>query len=488
MSFTSTIFIFCFFPLCIAGFHICAWLENRIGVLSRLRIKDLLLICMSLGFYLWGGMGLKGTAGIIVYMIMVYFFGCMISYYGSDRCSPSSNKKRAMALGVIILVSILFYCKYISFVTGVISDMFGMGHVIEAIWVPLGISFVTFSAISYIVDIYRGDGARGSLVDTFLYLILFTKVISGPIVLWKDFSPQIKCRKVDTDLFVSGLNRIMIGFAKKLILADYFGSVVMEIQTQVPNGIDAPTAWLCSILYTLQIYYDFAGYSDIAIGVSQLLGFRFKENFNFPYTSKSITEFWRRWHISLGTWFREYLYIPLGGNRKGSSRTLINLGVVFFVTGVWHGAGWNYIFWGCLHGTFMIIERLLKNNKLYNRIPDVIKWFATMFIVNFAWEAFRIQSITELAGFYKTMFGIGVPADLFFTWQYFLSAKVVILALIGCVGAVVLKWERLASAKRWLMETPAGFVIVEAVLIILMVIAVFCMVSSTYSPFIYFQY
>ncbi|MGC4017980.1 MAG: MBOAT family O-acyltransferase [Muricomes sp.] len=240
---------------------------------------------------------------------------------------------------------------------------------------PLGISFITFSAVSYVVDIYRGDSSAGSILDTALYISFFPKVVSGPIVLWKDFQPQIKNRTVNDVQFMDGLNRIMIGYAKKVLLADSFGLMVADIQQKMEAGMDVPTAWWCALLYMLQIYYDFAGYSDIALGFGKLLGFQFKENFHFPYVSASITEFWRRWHISLGAWFREYIYIPLGGNRKGKTRTLVNLFIVFLVTGIWHGAGWNYGLGSNIYSKFNLqpvyLFSILKEKAAYEKTENI---------------------------------------------------------------------------------------------------------------------
>lgn len=241
---------------------------------------------------------------------------------------------------------------------------------------PLGISFLTFSAISYIVDIYRGNATSGSLIDCMLFLSFFPKIISGPIILWKDFQAQINNISISFNMNIEGINRIMIGFAKKVILADSFGVCLNLISL---TNVDRITAIGGVFLYMLQIYYDFSGYSDIAIGISYLLGFKVKENFNFPYRSISISEFWRRWHISLGTWFREYIYIPLGGSHGSLNKTLRNLAIVFALTGIWHGAGFNYILWGGINAIFAIAERLFRNNTYYIKTPKIIKYVITRF-------------------------------------------------------------------------------------------------------------
>jgi alginate O-acetyltransferase complex protein AlgI len=434
---------------------------------KSIRITDVCLILISLCFYGWAE--IVGIPFIFTYILFIYIAGKLINYLKN-----SVGKKLLLGFSITVLVLVLIYFRR--------STIISM----------LGISFITFSAISYLMDIYRRDAEPKGFIDVMLYIVFFPKVISGPIVLWKDFEPQIQRAKPSLDQFAYGLNRIMIGFAKKLLIADFFGSTIDLIQTnQMSTGIDIPTAWLCTIFYTIQIYYDFSGYSDVAIGLSKLIGIDIKENFNFPYLSKSITEFWRRWHISLGTWFREYLYIPLGGNRKGKGRTLINLAIVFVVTGIWHGTGPRYILWGMLHGICMILERIFKDNKVYLKIPKAFKWLATMFVVNIGWELFRLESLGKFIEFFKIMIGKITFEDPFFTWQYFMSTKVIIMMVIAILGATLLGKPK---AQRWLNninEGKAGQTILfikQAALLLIMAFSIVTMVSSSYSPYIYFQY
>lgn len=481
MSFTTNIFLFFYFPFSILGYSVL-WLFCRKRAELGNKAGSIFLIICSLFFYGWKRPGT--VIGFLFYMLLIYILGQWISR-GSER-----NRKTAAAVGIVIVTAVLFYYKYYNFVLKEILG--GENHILQmpAIIAPLGISFITFSAISYLVDLYRGDAPVGNILDVMLYLCFFPKVISGPIVLWKDFAPQINNKKVDDKLFLDGLNRMMIGFAKKVILADTFGALVEQIQYQAfgGRGITSLTAWGCTVLYMLQIYYDFAGYSDVAIGISELFGFRFKENFHFPYISKSITEFWRRWHISLGTWFREYIYIPLGGNRKGQARNLANLGIVFLITGIWHGAGWNYIWWGVLNGICVIVERCLRDTKLYKKIPDVIKWAVTMTIVLFSWELFRFQNMEEFKIFIKIMFGKIVCEDVTYSAAYFFTSKIIVYVVIAGVGAVIPASAKLEKIKKSLNSTKAGLVIQETALLAVMIAAVISMVNSTYSPFIYFQY
>lgn len=480
MSFTNLIFLFAFFPISIFAYFAARFLTKKAASAAD-TLGNLVLILLSLGFYAWSRF--DGAFYFLIYMVFIYVMGCFVS------AGKGKKSKIIIALGAVVVLAVLFYYKYYNFAVENIPGLRQAGLEVRDIIVPAGISFITFSAISYLVDIYRRQASRGNLLDVLLYLSFFPKVISGPIVLWKDFQPQVKGRTVDDSQFLYGLNRMMIGFAKKVILADTFGLLVNDIQGQVSiRGVDCPTSWICAFAYMLQLYYDFAGYSDIAIGISAMFGFRFKENFNFPYTSQSVTEFWRRWHISLGTWFREYLYIPLGGNRKGKGRTLVNLAIVFLTTGIWHGAGWNYIWWGALHGFFMILERLVKDKDFYKKIPGVVKWGVTMVVVFFGWQLFRFPLMEDFTSFMQIMFGKLVFTDINYTWAYYLTRKTVVYMIIAVLGATVLRAAWFDKVKVRLNETKTGLVIQELALLLLMAFAVICMVNSSYSPFLYFQY
>lgn len=353
----------CFFPLCIGGFYLSLFIEHHT---KRVRVKNVFLILASLLFYGWTG--LHNLMGLIVYILLVFVLGKWLQQI------KFGLSKIYISICIVILSSILFYFKYFNFMNHAIDAVIGVNIINHHIYAMAGISFITFSAISYLIDVYRNDARAGNLWEVALYLTFFPKIISGPIVLWKDFSNSYLKPSYSLSNFIYGLNRIIIGLSKKVILADSFGATINNIEAS--SSIDCVTAWGCAFLYYLQIYYDFSGYSDIAIGLSKVFGFNVAENFNFPYRSLSITEFWRRWHISLGNWFKEYVYIPLGGNRKGKKRTLCNLFIVFFITGVWHGAGMGYLFWGVLHGVCVLGERCLKDTSFYNKIPSYIKWLA----------------------------------------------------------------------------------------------------------------
>lgn len=472
--------------------------------LKPLRLKELFLFLVSLFFYGWALFG--GIFRLCLYILFIYVAAWAIQ---TIRCKqmvfPVFQKSEddnnyyfyrgisiatiLLAVSVAIVLLYLFYYKYQGFIASIANAFLQRKIIMGSPLVPLGISFITFSAISYLVDVYNGKASAGNLLDCALYLSFFPKVVSGPIVLWKDFQPQIWEQSINLDSIVAGLEQIMIGFAKKLIMADMFGACILEIQeTALGSGIDAISAWGAVLLYMLQIYYDFAGYSDIAIGTAQLFGFSFKKNFDFPYCSKSMTEFWRRWHISLGTWFREYIYIPLGGNRKGTKKTLRNLAVVFLFTGIWHGAGWNYILWGVVNGGLILLERVVWGKSWYQRIPDFIKWLGTMFIIMLLWELFRFQSLTEVGNWISIMLGITKYEGITFTWRYFFDFRMICLMSIGILGATVLGKAGLQKKYKSYIKTKLGYAIQEFGLLLLFGIAILCMVNSNYSPFIYFQY
>ncbi len=479
MGFTTQTFLFVFFPICILAYCLIDGLE-RLGGLGRLlvklRCKDLLLIGFSLGFYMWAVR--MDAIRLLCFSVLVYLLGLLI-----DRIGKKTKTKWLFALSVVLLLAILIYYKYFGFMVSVWNILVGTNLSVGTILAPLGISFITFSAISYIADVARGKATAGSLIDCVLYLTFFPKVVSGPIVLWQNFQKQIAQRSVTFDLSFAGVNQIMIGFAKKILLADTFGICLAQIGTAKVDGI---TVVGTIVLYFLQIYYDFAGYSDIAIGLSKLFGFSFEANFRFPYRSTSISEFWRHWHISLGSWFREYVYFPLGGSRVSKIKTLRNLAVVFALTGIWHGAGWNYILWGGINAVAVVIERLIQKKTFYQKTPSVIKYAVTMLIVMLFWQLFRYQSLGDIRQLFMMLFNSSDSVHL--TWQYYFDTRVIVLAVIALLGATVFGDKRvIACYQKWVAK-PWGLVLQEVALLILFVLAVLFMINSTYSPFIYFQY
>lgn len=466
MVFSSTIFIFMFLPIVLLAYYI----------LGK-KVRNYVLLLASLFFYAWGGVEYLKT--LIVSIIINYIFGLLID----NARDKIKLKKVFLGIGVLLNLALLFYYKYFDFFVENSNKLFNTSFSLKYIALPIGISFFTFQGMSYIIDIYRKDGkVNKNPFSVALYISFFPQLVAGPIVKYKTVDNQIRNRKESIEYFSYGINRFVIGLAKKVIIADVLAAIADNIFTQYYSGIDTPTAWIGAICYTFQIYYDFSGYSDMAIGLGYMFGFKFMENFNYPYISKSITEFWRRWHISLSTWFKEYLYIPLGGNRRGN--VYLNLFIVFLVTGIWHGADWTFVLWGLWHGLFILIERFLKNKKWYINIPNIIKYIITMLIVILGWVLFRADNLDQAIGFIKTMFGINSAETLTFEYIYFINRKLIfwiVMATIGASPFIANKLKKYNGRKSFEILATIG-------ISILFVISIIFVVNSTYSPFIYFQF
>lgn len=466
MVFSSSIFIFVFLPLVLFLYYI-----------SGKKLKNYVLLLASLFFYSWGGVSYLKI--LIVSIIINYIFGILID----DVRSNIKLRKIFLRLGIILNLALLFYYKYYDFTIENINEIFNTNYSIKNIVLPIGISFFTFQGMSYIIDIYRNDGkVNKNPFSVALYISLFPQLVAGPIIKYKTIDDQIRNRKESLEFFSYGINRFVIGLAKKVIIADILAGMADNIFNLYYSGIDMPTAWIGAICYTFQIYYDFSGYSDMAIGLGYMFGFEFMENFNYPYISKSITEFWRRWHISLSTWFKEYLYIPLGGNRRGN--IYFNLFVVFLVTGIWHGAAWTFILWGLWHGFFILIERAIRNKEWYINVPRTIKYIVTMLIVILGWVLFRADNLEQAIGFIKTMFGFSKAIDITFEYSYFINKKLVFWIVISILGAVPFANNNLKKYKK-----SKNFEVLSTIIIsLLFIIPIIFVVNSTYSPFIYFQF
>ena len=483
MVFTGILYLFFFFPAVVGMYYGAAFLAGKRQI--RRILLDWILVGFSLGFYGWACFDNLYRLPCCIFLLWL----C-----GSFLEDLHKHKKKFLVILLMAAVFVLWYFRYYHFTLSNISRVLPISFTDKTILEPLGISFLVFSAISYIVDVYRGTKA-GSLMDVMLYMSFFPKIISGPLVLWKEFQEQ-RTEKKETCFTCSvggavcDLNRIMVGFAKKIILADTFGSTISHILEQEPH-YDMGTAWLIALLYMFQIYYDFSGYSDIAIGTAGLFGYRIPDNFRFPYLSASVSEFWQRWHISLGRWFREYVYIPLGGNRKGIVRTCVNLSIVFLLTGVWHGATWGYILWVAVNGFFVVLELIVREWEWYKRIPRVYKWIFTLLIIFFSWQIFRLSDEMEFGAifsFFKELFGKIRYTDTYFHWNYFLDKRLVCFLIVAALGSIL---PGTARIREWYdsQKERAGFYLVqEVVLLSLFVVSVLFMVNSNYQPFIYFRY
>ena len=420
MVFSSPIFLFVFLPLTLGLYYL----------LPR-SAKNGFLLLASLVFYAWGEIFF--VLVMLASLAFNYIFGRLIG------TAEPSRKRGYLVAGVVANLSLLAYFKYANFI---VDNLQQLGWLAGVDWsdvhLPLGISFFTFQAMSYLVDVYRGENrAQKSLFNVALYIALFPQLIAGPIVRYHDIARQIRKRTIDLLLVNSGLQRFVYGLAKKVLIANPLGLVADEVFALSGGDLTTGTAWLGIACYTLQIYFDFSGYSDMAIGLGRMLGFRFLENFNYPYVSRSIKEFWRRWHISLSSWFRDYLYIPLGGNRVGGLRTYLNLLIVFCLCGLWHGASWSFVIWGMVHGFFLVAERL-GGDKMIDRVWKPIRHLYTLFVVVMAWVLFRSSDITYAWGYYKAMFGFGNSESGVYEYFKYLNNEFLLVLLLGIVASTPL--------------------------------------------------
>ena len=478
MGFTELTFLFVFMPVTIVIYLTIDRLFHNS------KANNSVLVISSFLFYYWSS---KETLVLFAAIgILVYFAGNAIDSSIADSAGKQMRNKR-IVVPVVLLVALLIFFKYFVLITNWIKDISDISYIrIGSIIAPIGISFVVFEAISYLVDIYRGDAKTGTLLDCFTFLVLFPKLVSGPIVLWKDFQPQLSKRRVSGEKVAAGVDRIIIGYAKKAIIADTFATQIININSAMAtSGVDVQTMWLKAILIFFQLYFDFSGYSDIAIGLCNVFGFSVKENFHYPYLSKTISEFWRRWHISLGTWFREYVYIPMGGNRKGN--VYFHLLLVFFLTGIWHGIGVQFWIWGGIHGILVVVERSIRNRNWYQKIPGIVKWSCTVVCVFFAWIVFMSKDLASAGQSIRAMFIPMTTDPVNFTWRFFLSRRIGLFLIIAILGQLT-GIEAINQRVQMLTAKKYGRVVKRGILFLLFIVDILYIVSSTYHPFIYFQF
>lgn len=405
---------------------------------------------------------------------MNHFFGRLIDH-------PSTNNKLIVTFGIVFNLIPLFFFKYITFFAN------ELGYELTSdIHLPLGVSFFTFQAISYLIDVYRKEtNAEKSMVKIGLYIALFPQLIAGPIVRFKTICDQISHRIHSQEQFIAGIERFVFGLSKKLLIANPLGFVADEIYALPISQIDSNLAWVAAISYTLQIYFDFSAYSDMAIGLGKMFGFKIAENFNYPYIAQSIQDFWRRWHISLSQWFKDYLYIPLGGNRQGNVRTYANLIIVFVLCGLWHGASWSFIIWGLYHGLFLVLERLGLRQLLLS-LPKFLRHIYTLLVVIFGWVFFRIEDISDAFTIQGRMLMLNDIGPVLYSHHYFTSPLFFLALTLG-----VLMSTSVARSLVFInhQKLTAGKMNMRNVLITLLLFINFAVISaSTYNPFIYFRF
>lgn len=475
MVFSSFVFLFAFLPIVLFIYYICP-----------ARLRNLVLLLASLLFYAWGEP---------IY-VTIMLFSTVFDYANGRLIAYFKNKEKFKIAKIVLIVdvignlAILGFFKYTDFLIGTMNALAGTEFSLLSIALPIGISFYTFQTMSYTIDVYRGIvPAEKNILNFATYVVLFPQLIAGPIVQYKTVADELSKRKTTIEDFAEGAFRFSVGLAKKVLLANQIGSLWNTISTS--GEISAATAWLGAIAFTFQIYFDFSGYSDMAIGLGRIFGFHFLENFNFPYMSKSVTEFWRRWHISLSSWFREYVYISLGGNRKGLPRQIFNLFVVWFLTGLWHGASWNFVLWGVYYGILLMIEKIIFS---INKEEKSVTWWKslfghayTMLVVVFGWVIFAQTDLKQLLSYVKTMFGQtgkGIDGD----FLYYLSSNAVLLVILVlcCIDYRPL-WEKLVFAKK-LSKTAIADVIKTFVMVVLLLLSFAFLVGDSYNPFLYFRF
>ena len=468
MVFSSMIFLCVFLPVILVIYF----------ALPK-QSRNLWLLLASLFFYAWGEPR----------YILIMLFSTVFDYFNGRVIEYATLKGKRDTLGRAVLVlsiagnlGILCFFKYTDFVLGTVNWLAGTQFGLLQLALPIGISFYTFQTMSYTIDVYRGEiPAQHNIISFGMYVCLFPQLIAGPIVRYKDVQKEIDARKTTISGAVHGLQRFLIGLAKKVLLANQIGALWDEIKGLGGSDMSMSLAWLGAVAFTFQIYFDFSGYSDMAIGLGEMFGFHFPENFDHPYESKSITEFWRRWHMTLGTWFREYLYIPLGGNRKGVVRQIFNLLVVWFLTGLWHGAGWNFILWGLYYFVLLVLEKFVLR-RLLERLPDVIRHLYTLFFVVVGWVIFACDDLGLLGSYLKAMFGIGVPggnALALYEWDVQAPFLAILLIAATTIPARIAKQlTREDQRSPLLMVYTVG----------LLVLSLAFLVSGSYNPFLYFRF
>jgi alginate O-acetyltransferase complex protein AlgI len=459
MVFSSLIFIFAYLAITLAVYYI-----------SPLKLRNLVLFVVSLAFYGWG----EPTYILLMLasIVIAYAFGFFIEKF------RNSNKRLAelfLTVSITGNLSFLLFFKYYNF----FAENIGFST-IEGLTLPVGISFYTFQIMSYSIDLYRGEVPLAKKFIPFgTYVTLFPQLIAGPIVRYKDVCDQLESRKETVSKFASGANRFIIGLSKKLILGDAAASAAEALEAAEIFSPTVAGTWMVMIFYTFHIYFDFSGYSDMAIGLGRMLGFEFVENFNYPYIAKSITDFWRRWHITLSTWFREYIYIPLGGNRVGKARAFFNLAVVWFLTGFWHGADWNYILWGVYFWVFLIIEKAFLG-KLLSKVPPVAHIYSLL-IIGFGWTIFFHSDLSVIWSSLQNMFGIGAE---------FINAGVgyKLLSLLPFIAVCALGCTPLPKTVfgKIIERIPAAKAVIPFGSAVLFIVCVSYMVDNSFSPFLYY--
>lgn len=473
MVFSSPVFLFAYLPLTLAVYY-----------LMPLRWRNLALFLLSLVFYGWDKP---------IY-IPVMLFSVTVSYLcgfpiGKYRDRDRHRARVWLVVSLVLNLSVLVFFKYTNFIIEnlrLIPPLAGVLHPLEWLELPIGISFYTFQIMSYSIDLYRGENeTQRSYIAFGTYVALFPQLIAGPIVRYRDVDRQLLSRTHTVDRFASGVRRFAVGFGKKILLGDALAAVYAYLSTAADFEFTVLSGWLLVATYTLHIYFDFSGYSDMAIGLGRMFGFEFPENFRYPYMASSITDFWRRWHITLSTWFREYVYIPLGGNRRGRARQYFNLAVVWLLTGLWHGASWNFVLWGLFYLILLVAEKAFLLRLLErNRLTRVLGHIGALLLVGIGWMIFDHTDLGEAFRIIGGLFGIGTAgfAAATVSWQALRLLPLLAVSVAAATPYPTRLWNRLTGRR------PALTVLEPVLLVAVLALSVACAVRSDYSPFLYFNF
>ena len=469
MIFSSVIFLFYFLPIVLAAYF-----------LLGKRCRNAVLLIASIIFYAWGEPKLVLILGLSV--VVNYLFGMAL-------LSEATAVRKAVVTGAVIFnIGILFLYKYLDFSITVINDTLRFLRSdqtlpLVGLALPIGLSFFTFQGLSYVIDVYRKKvPVQKNPMHVALYISMFPQLVAGPIVRYETIEREITARTVTLNDVYEGVQRFILGLGKKVLIADvlaYPADLIFD------GGLDQLTtskAWLGVLCYTLQIYFDFSGYSDMAIGLGRIFGFHYLENFDYPYTTTSITGFWRKWHISLSSWFRDYLYIPMGGNRRGN--VYLHLIVVFLCTGIWHGAAFTFLFWGIWHGAFILAERILKQKGITPKLPAAVGWLYTMLVVSIGWMFFRVDTLRHGISYLWTLFGKSADGFIQYTLPYYLTPKVAVVFLVGTLASLGV-FRRIYEKTKHLRGFEWMY---QIFLLVVLFFSITSVVNGNYSPFIYFRF
>jgi alginate O-acetyltransferase complex protein AlgI len=478
MVFSSPLFLFLFLPIVLLGYF-----------LAGRRFRNLVLLAGSLLFYAWGEPAL-----VVVMIASIVINHALVAWI--DRSRGTGRDRFAVGLSIAVNIGILAVFKYAGWLWDsaslLLSEVGASAQILGVrphVRLPIGISFFTFHALSAVIDVYRGTvRVRRNLIDFALYIACFPQLIAGPIIRYHDVADQITDRRVTRSGFAYGVQRFILGLGKKVLIANVLAVPADAIFALPSSDLGARTAWLGIVCYTLQIYFDFSGYSDMAIGLGRMFGFTYLENFLHPYASRSVTEFWRRWHVSLSSWFRDYLYVPLGGNRRGKGRTYFNLVLVFFLCGLWHGASWTFVGWGLYHGAFLVIERL-GLARLLERWPNLLRRAYLLLTVMIGWVFFRAEDFARATGYLGAMFAPRIGAAPLHPPALFLDSVALLALCAGVIGSA--PWPSIVSAIEDRFAPQIQIVLEIAKLPILAAIFVAASLeisASAYNPFIYFRF